>query len=142
MENNNLPAPHRPCLERAKEFIRRHWTPTPIDPPKPDPKVDALTGAQRSAEVVRYSILSLEFWLSPMGKLREWVRLNSKLSAVLLIPAVLILPLITYILAQVAGWLVILVSISGHLIILPLMAVLAVVAIVATISLLRAIFGK
>lgn len=60
--------------ERLKQFIQQHWQPKPIDPPKPDPQVEHLTGPQRSAEVMRYSILSLEFWLSPLGRLREWAR--------------------------------------------------------------------
>jgi hypothetical protein len=128
--------------ERLKQFIQQHWQPKPIDPPKPDPQVEHLTGPQRSAEVMRYSILSLEFWLSPLGRLREWARLNSKACAVLLIPAALILPLITWIISQIAGWLITLIGISKHLIILPLLALLAVAAFTGTILLLRAIFGR
>jgi len=128
--------------ERLKQFIHQHWQPKPINPPKPDPEVEHLTGPQRSAEVMRYSILSLEFWLSPLGRLREWTRLNGKACAVLLIPAVLIVPLITWIISQIAGWIITLIGISKHLIILPLLAVVAVVAFTGTILLLRAIFGR
>jgi len=144
MENDNpiLSTPKQTCRECVKQFIRRHWTPQPIDPPQPDPEIDNLTGVQRSAEVIRYSILSLEFWLSPLGRLREWIRLNGKACAVLLIPALLILPLITFIIGQIAHWLSLLVEISGNLIIIPLVALVAVAAITGSILLLRAIFGR
>ncbi len=101
-----------------------------------------MSGPQRSAEVMRYSILSLEFWLSPLGRLREWVRLNGKVSAVLLIPTLLILPLITWVLAQIANWLEMLISISGNLIVFPIVALVAIAAVTGSILLLRAIFGR
>ena len=143
MENNNLlPVPKRNCVECVKQFIQRHWQPKPIDPPQPDADLEDLNGVQRSAEVIRYSILSLEFWLSPLGRLREWIRLNGKLCAVLLIPALLILPLITWIISQIAHWLVMLVEMSGNLVVFPLIALVAVASITGTILLLRAIFGR
>jgi hypothetical protein len=143
MENNNLlPAPKRNCVECLKQLVRKHWQPTPIDPPKPDTDLENLSGPQRSAEVIRYSILSLEFWLSPLGRIREWVRLNGKLCALLLIPALLILPLITFIISQIANWLIMLVDMMGNLIVFPVLLIIAVGAISGTILLLRAIFGR
>ena len=144
MENDNslVQPPKRSCVECVKQFIRKHWQPKPIDPPQPDPEIEDLTGIQRSAEVFRYGILSLEFWLSPFGRLREWIRLNGKACAVLLIPALLILPLVTFIIGQVAHWLSMLVEISGNLILFPLVVLVATAAITGTILLLRAIFGR
>ncbi len=143
-DNPNTPCSFsiRKCLECLKQFVARHWHPKPIDPPTPDPGIEEMSGPQRSAEVMRYSILSLEFWLSPLGRLREWIRLNGKVSAVLLIPALLILPLITWILAQVAHWLTMLVEISGNLIVFPIVALVAIAAVTGPILLLRAIFGR
>ena len=145
MENDNpaslCSSTKRNCLECLKQFIRKHWTPKPIDPPKPDPTLDDMSGPQRSAEVMRYSILSLEFLLSPLGRLREWVRLNGKVSLVLLVPVLLILPLVTWILAQIAHWLEMLISISGTLIVFPIVALVAIAAVTGSILLLRAIFG-
>lgn len=146
METNDNPTSlsgqKRGCLECLKQFVLKHWHPKPIDPPKPDPDIENLTGPQRSAEVMRYSILSIEFWLSPLGRLREWVRLNGKASAVLLIPALLIVPLITFIVGQIAYWLSALVGVLGNLIVVPLVALVAVAAITGSVLLLRAIFGK
>ena len=141
MENDKPLAtcPKRSCLECLKAFVRRHWQPKPINSPRPDPDLENLDGVQRSAETIRYSILSLEFWLSPLGNLREWIRFNGKISAVLLIPALLVLPLITFIIAEVAHWLVMLVEMSGNLILLPLVALVAIAAITASVLLLRAI---
>lgn len=88
---------------------------------------------------MRYSILSLEFWLSPLGRLREWVRLNSKLSAILLIPAVLVLPLVLLVTGQLLQWLMLLIGIAGHLIVFPLVALVAAGVMAFIIMLLRAI---
>src|SRR4051812_4747022 len=95
--------------------IKEHWHPEPIQPPEVDPDLPRLTGLQRATESLRYSILSVEWWLSPNGKLREWLRINGKLGSVLLIPAVLVVPLITFILWQMSKWVGWLVSIAGNL---------------------------
>jgi len=129
-------------LSKLGTFLRQHWQPKPIDPPQVDPELKKLDDLRRSAEVIRYSILSLEFWLSPLGRLREWVRLNGKVSAVLLVPALLVLPLITFIVRQVAQWLGLLLSISGKLIVLPLVVLIAAGVIMFTLVLFRAILGR
>ena len=131
-----------PGANRIREFFSRHWKPTPITPPAVDPQLEEMNGLQRSAEVFRYSILSAEWWLSPNGTLREWFKLNGKVGSVLLIPAVLVIPLITFILWQVGTWIVILVGIAGHLIILPLALILAAGAVGAAVALFRSIFSK
>jgi hypothetical protein len=128
--------------ERLKQLIQQHWHPKPIDPPAPDADVKDLTGPQRSAEVFRYSILSVEWWLSPNGKLREWLRLNGKISGVLLIPAVLVIPLVTFILWQAWTWTGWLVAIAGNLILFPLAALVALGVLLGVIALLRSIIGK
>jgi len=118
-------------IDRIEEF----WQPKPITPPTVDPDLERMNGPQRAAEVMRHSILSVEYWLSPLGRVREWFRLNSKLSMWLLIPGVLVLPLVTWILYLVAGWVMMIVGIAGHLIVLP-------VAVVVVVGVLRIIFGK
>ena len=130
----------RPTFEQVRSFLRKHWQPKPIEPPTVDPDLEELTAVQRSAEVIRYSILSLELWLSPLGRLREWVRLNSKLCAILSVPALLVLPLITFILIQVTYWLALLVQMTGNLILFPLAALMALFAISAVVLIVRAIF--
>jgi hypothetical protein len=107
-----------------------------------DPDLPNLGGVQRSAEVFRYSILSIEWWLSPQGTLREWLRLNGKISSVLLIPALLVVPLVTFILWQIAKWMGFLVGIAGNILVFPLLALLAIGVIAATAALLRTFLGR
>lgn len=128
--------------ERLRAFIRTHWQPEKIEEPKVDPELKHLDGAQRAGEVVRYSILSLEWWISPNGKLREWLRLNSKIGSILIIPAVLVVPLVTFILWQVSKWIGWLVGIAGNLILFPLAALAAVGVTIGVVILLRTILGK
>ncbi len=101
-----------------------------------------MNGPQRSAEVIRYSILSVEYWLSPLGRLREWVRLNSKLSMVLLIPGILVLPLVSWIVYLIAGWAAMLVALAGNLIVLPIAVLIVLVCVRAVICVLKAIFSR
>jgi len=135
-----MPTNPESLLVRLKEFIRKHWNPKPIDPPKPDSDLGNMNGAQRSAETIRYSILSFEYWLSPLGRLREWVRLNSKLCMILLIPGVLVLPLVSWIIYLVAGWALMLVSLAGNLILLPVIVLVAAMCIAGVLSVLRTMF--
>ena len=123
-------------IDRLK---KHHWNPQPIDRPQVDPELPKLNGLQRATESIRYSILSLEWWLSPNGKLREWLKLNGKIGSVLVIPAVLVVPLVSFILWQMskwAGWMV------GNLILVPLAALLAVLITLSVVTLLRFIIGK
>jgi hypothetical protein len=116
------------------------WQPKPIDPPKVDPDLHHLDGLTRSAESFRYSILSIEWWVSPNGRLREWVKHNTHLAAWLIIPAILVVPVVTFILWQLAKWVTMLTSITGHLIILPILALVAALVILVVIAIVKAIF--
>jgi hypothetical protein len=129
-------------IDRIKQLLRRHWCPQKIEAPIVDPALKDLDGAQRSAEVVRYSILSLEWWLSPNGTLREWLKLNGKIGSVLLIPAVLVVPLVTFILWQIAHWMTWLVSICGNLILFPFAALVAAAVIYGVVAIIRVVLGK
>jgi hypothetical protein len=139
---NNLTPVNNNRRHRFRDFIKRHWNPEKIEPPKVDPELEALDPATRSAEIIRYSILSAEFWLSPQGTLREWFKLNGKISAVLIIPAVVVMPLVSLILWQVAKWLGWLVGIAGHLIMFPLVALAGIVVSLIVVAILRAFIGK
>ncbi len=98
-------------------FLRRILAPKEIRPPIIDSDLEKLNGLERATEVLRYMILALEWWLSPNGRLREWLRLNGSISAVLLIPAVLVAPLVTLILWQFFTWTVFLNQILWNIVI-------------------------
>jgi hypothetical protein len=122
--------------------IREMWQPKELTPPTVDSELTSLSAIERSAEVTRYSILSLEWWLSPKGTLREWLRLHSKLGCFLLIPALLILPLGGFICLQIAGCIGSLVSIATNLILFPLAVLIALVVTMFVVSVIRTFIGK
>jgi hypothetical protein len=124
------------------DLIKTAWNPQPIKPPTVDPQLSELCGLQRSTESILFSMLSIEFWISPSGQVREWLRHNSRLAIILAIPAFLVLPIITFALWQLVSWLVALTSIAGKIIVLPIMVLLAVVVIAAVVWLLKAIFSN
>src|ERR1044071_6076956 len=115
---------------RLKDLFRWNWSPKPLPKPQVDPDLEHLAPLTRSAESFRYSILSTEFWLSPDGQVREWMRNHTRLAVLLAIPAFLIIPIITFILWQLVSWMIALVSIVGKLIVFPILTVVAVIMII------------
>lgn len=51
-----------------------HWRPTPLERPAVDPNFDQMHSLTRSAESIKYNIMVFEYWISPMGGLRECFR--------------------------------------------------------------------
>jgi hypothetical protein len=96
------------------------WQPSPIVPPTVDPLFPDMENVERAAESWRYNILSLEYWLSPNGALREYLRQVVRLSLPLGAPALLVIPIITFILASFLKWTVLLASIAWRTIVLML----------------------
>lgn len=120
-------------VTRCRQFILQHWRPEVIEPPKVDPDLPALTGVERSAEVFRYSMLSTEYWLSPKGRLREWLRFNAKIASVLIIPMLLVVPLITFTLGQFKTWAELLAATTTSMVLFPLSALLVIALISAIV---------
>ena len=104
---------------------RDGWHPEPVRLPTVDPEFTRMNSLQRAAESFRYVLRRWEHWVSPSGDIREWLRHNSRVGAWLLIPTVFVMPAIGLILWQVRGWLSMLTSIAGHLIVLPVFVLLA-----------------
>ena len=92
------------------------WQPKPIERPRIDRSFLKLTPIERSAEVLRYSLLKAEHWLSPNGRLREWLRLNILAALIIGIPALIVVPIVTYLLGQFATWTVFLVKVARNLV--------------------------
>ncbi len=66
----------------------------------------------RSAECLRHFVLSIEYWLSPNGRLRWWLKSNVlPVPLGSFIPAVVLMPVISLVLHEVDGWLSMLMSI-------------------------------
>ena len=113
------------------------FKPEPIQKPTVDTHLKDLAPLARSTECIRYSLLNLEFWISPEGHAREWLRRNIRIGAWLFIPAIFVMPAIGFILWQLTGWLAMLMSIVGKLIALPLLILLAFIVIKIVLALLK-----
>jgi hypothetical protein len=101
--------------------IKATWQPHPVSAPRVDHEFMGMNGLNRATESWRFNILSLEYWLSPGGVLRQFIQLMIWLAILLLTPVLLIFPLITFILATLVKWTVLLTSIAWKLIILPIL---------------------
>ncbi len=88
-------------LRRVTHYL---WNPAPVPRPMIDPDLDELTWPERSGEVICFALLSIEYWLSQGGVLREWLRLNLWLGVILTLVAVLLVPPITALLEGAAEW--------------------------------------
>ena len=117
--------------------IKQSWKPAPIDPPTVDPDLQHLHPLTRSAESIRYSILRIEWWISKGGVVREWLRHNARCAVFLGIPAVMVVPIVTFILFQIVRWTAMLNSITRHLILLPMLALVLVLIVAVVKSILR-----
>ena len=124
----------RPCMHRQ-------WKAQPLPPPVVDTLLERRNAIERSVEVLRYSIFSLEFWIFPGGQFREWLRHNVRLLAWLAVPVLLLAPIIGVLLTQINGWLTQLVEIAQSLIRFPLLALAAVLVLLLVIRIICAIFG-
>ena len=96
-----------------------------------------LNWLQRSAASWLHFFLYVERHVSPDGKLRVWLRQNTRIAAWLFIPAMLVMPVISLILWQLTGWLALLTSIAGKLIVLPVLILLAFMVIRIVVTLLK-----
>src|SRR5438067_6853042 len=74
-----------------------------LTPPGVDPKLTSLTPLERAAEVLRYSVLRAEYWLSPNGAMRQRIRFAVRLWVYVMIAA-LIAPGVTGVIQHVTGW--------------------------------------
>ena len=94
-----------------------------------DKKLDRMSGLQRAIEAFRYTILSIEFWISPDGCIREWLRKHVRWSAIIIIPTITVFPIATFALWELSSALNALTAIAGHLICLPILMLLVLLSI-------------
>src|SRR6266487_2512440 len=76
---------------------------TQLNRPRIDPQLTRLTPLERAAEVLRYSVLRAEYWLSPEGVMRQRVRFALRLWVYVMI-ATLIAPGVTVVIQHIIGW--------------------------------------
>ena len=124
------------------DLFKWDWDPAPINAPTVDPDIRHLDPLSRSAEAIRYSVLSIEFWISPTGKVREWLRNNTRLGVLLAVPGFLVMPIITFILWQTVSWLSALALIARKLIVIPILGFIAAAILRSIPFVLRILLGR
>jgi hypothetical protein len=122
--------------------VARWWKPQPIPLPKVHHQLALLPASQRFAEVLSYSVARFEYWISPGGALREWTRLNLAVAFLIGIPALIVVPIGTYLLWQFTTWSNYLVQIAKNFVLFPVMMLAAVALLTALLGIVRAMLGK
>lgn len=101
--------------ERRSSVLRQVWDPQVLPKPEIDPELHQLDWPERCAEVLRYTLLELEHWLSHKGILREWIRLNLYLAVILSVGALMVIPPLTAVMEGVSDFSILLDSIVENI---------------------------
>ena len=84
--------------------LKTVWHPVPLAPPRIDKQLMMSSSTfDRIAATLQDIVLSVEYWISPGGSLRQWFRINLTIGVILLITLVFILPLLLVLSAIVTG---------------------------------------
>ena len=114
---------------------------TQLNPPKVDPKLTRLTPLERAAEVIRFSLLRAEYWLSPDGAMRQRLRFALRIWIYVVIAA-LIAPGVTAVIQNVTGWTAMSAEIVRNIAQIPLGLGKFLVACFAVVILFRLLFRR
>jgi hypothetical protein len=118
------------------------WKPKPMERPRVNRSFVKMGPLERAAEVMRYSALKTEHWLSPNGRLREWMRLNILAALFIGIPALIIVPNLTFLLGQFATWMLFMAQAARNLVIIAGYLLAAVAMITAALMFIRSQLRK
>jgi hypothetical protein len=134
----------KPALIRPswKQLIVRQWKPQPLSLPAVNPNLGHSPTLQRVSLVLRYSVLQLEYWISPGGTLREWLRFNVAVALFIGIPALVVVPIVTFLLWQFATWTEYLVQLAKNFLLFPLLMLGSCVVVTAFLCFLRGLLRK
>ena len=119
-------------------FIQ-HWRPKPLPVPVVDMDLPHLTAVERSAEVCRFILNKLEYALSPLGDLREFIKLNMRLAISIAIPVLMVAPLVTMAITQFKAWVALLTETFSSFVLFPLSVVLSILLVCGLIYIGRSI---
>jgi hypothetical protein len=114
---------------------------TQLNPPRVDPKLTSLTPLERAAEVIRFSLLRAEYWLSPEGAMRQRIRLAVRIWVYVMMAA-LIAPGVTEVVQHVTGWTAMSAEIVQNIAEIPLGLGKFLLACFALLLLFRLLFRK
>ena len=112
-----------------------------LNAPRVDPKLTNLTPLERAAEVLRYSVLRAEYWLSPDGVMRRRVRLAVRIWVYVAVAA-LIVPMIESLIQHITGWTAMSAEIVRNIVQIPLGLGKFLLACFALLLLFRLLFRR
>lgn len=113
-------------MTKIRRMVVQGWHPEPLQPPIIDSDLPALSPVERSAEVLRYTCCNIEYWLSPGGALREWLKFNLRIALAIAVPSLLVIPIITFTLGQFKTWVDLITQTLSNLILVPFAALLVI----------------
>ena len=131
----------RATQARAHGFRQRIGA-TGIPSPRVDPQLVRLSVIERLAEVLRYTLLRAEHWLSPGGTLRAVLRLSFKLALLTGIPACTIGPVAILLLEGAAAASASLATIAANLAAMSISLITAVLGFAVLTALVRTFLRK
>lgn len=73
-----------------------------LPPPEPDPDIHEQPHVQRAIKMLWFRSRQFEHWLSPDGAMRAWLRWCLRMSLLLVIPGVFIVPVVICVLRGLA----------------------------------------
>jgi len=71
--------------------------------PRIDPDLENRPALERSTEVLRYTLVTMEQSISPEGKLRGWLKYNVRILIWIGIPILLFVPILGYLFGGLVG---------------------------------------
>ena len=119
--------------KQVRQIVIHRWQPEPLPEPEVDHDLPQLSAIERSAEVISYTCRRFEYWLSPQGTLREWIKFNLRLAIGL------VAPLVTLALKQFNVWIDLITRTTSNLVLVPLSVLLVIGLIAGLVSIGRSI---
>jgi hypothetical protein len=126
-------------VRKLTTAFRHHWQPEPLTEPIVDETLPDLSGIERSAEVARFTMAKLEHWLSPLGNLREFFRMNLRLAICIAVPVLLVAPVITLALERFKTWVAMLSETMSSFVLFPLSVVLSIILVCGLIYIAKSL---
>ena len=127
--------------KRLKKMFTRHWQPKALPAPVVDTELPHLNGIERAAEVIRFILTTLEHWLSPSGRLREFIKMNARLAIAIAVPVIIVAPLVTLALEQLKAWVALLTTTMSSFVLFPLSVLLCVLLVSGMVFIGRSILA-
>lgn len=88
---------------------------------------------------MRFTFSRLEYALSPLGHLREFMKLNVRLAIAMAIPALLVAPLVTLAIQQFKTWVTMITETLSSFVLFPLSVVLSIILVCGMVYIGRSV---